>query len=85
MKPGLISNCPLKFVCSKKWSDLRETDDSGRRFCTDCKKPVYLCHTEADFERRRRAGECVALESGGTESDQLDCYSVGIPADDPFL
>jgi hypothetical protein len=62
MKPGLISNCPLKFVCSKKWSDLRpETDDSGRRFCTDCKKPVYLCRTEEDFDKRRHAGECVAL------------------------
>jgi hypothetical protein len=31
-EPSLISNCPLKFVCSKKWSDLRaDADDSGRR------------------------------------------------------
>jgi hypothetical protein len=45
----------------EKCADLRETDDSERRFCKDCNKPVYLCHTEADFEKRRRAGECVAL------------------------
>jgi hypothetical protein len=58
----MISNCPLKFVCSKKWSDLRvEAEDSARRFCTDCNKPVYLCQSEAEFEKRRSAGECVAL------------------------
>jgi hypothetical protein len=63
----MISNCPLKFVCSKKWSDLRvEAEDAARRFCTDCNKPVYQCQTKAEFEKRRSAGACVAL----AQSDQ---------------
>lgn len=75
----MISNCPLKFICSKAWSDLRaEGSDPGRRFCTDCKKPVYQCRTEAEFELRRRAGECVALDRGEFESIQL----LGLPGDD---
>jgi hypothetical protein len=80
MKPGLISNCPLKFVCSKRWSDLRaETVDSSRRFCTDCNKPVYLCRTEEDFEKRRRAGECVAL----TQPDQWESQELlGFPEEE---
>lgn len=76
MKPERISNCPLKFVCSKKWSDLRETDEPGRRFCTDCNKPVYLCRTKVDFEKRGSAGECVALELAVIESDHWDVLDV---------
>lgn len=35
----MISNCPLKFVCSQTWSDLRPEDtDPDCRFFTDCKE-----------------------------------------------
>lgn len=92
MKPERISGCPLKFVCSKKWADLSiEEDDPRRRLCTECKKPVYLCQDEAEFAKRRRAGECVAImlettpekvsqsEERRHDSDEGDHLTLGVP------
>jgi hypothetical protein len=79
-----VGNCLFSFVCTKRWADLTEvTGPTDRRFCSTCKKDVYLCRTQEEFAARGRAGECVAIrdvEGHGTESDG-DILSGDFPDD----
>jgi|SRR5579871_709276 len=49
----------FKFLCPKVWQDLEPTDEETVRFCSSCRRNVYLCTSREDIDRH--AGECVAL------------------------
>jgi hypothetical protein len=76
-----IGNCPFSFVCSKKWSELREDSASHNvRFCMDCKKSVFLCETESEFNQHSRAGHCVAVNVNTSDEDEDSVHEImGLP------
>jgi len=56
-----IGNCPLKFVCSKKWENLTKTDNPRTRHCDSCDRTVHLCNSRKEYQRHLAEGACVAL------------------------
>ncbi|WP_179318843.1 hypothetical protein [Winogradskyella helgolandensis] len=66
-----INKSLFKNPCSKSYSDLIETNDDDIKFCSDCKKNVYLVYNEVEFEKRKELEQCVAL---GTEKNIYDKY-----------
>ena len=54
--------CKFKTLCDKKWGDLRTIAGEDRvRYCQDCEKPVFLCHTEEDLIAHAEASHCISL------------------------
>lgn len=56
-KPEFKKRCPLK------WSDIKETDVEGIRFCRVCDRNVYECKTPEEFMKLGNEGKCVAVMS----------------------
>jgi hypothetical protein len=52
-----------------KWEDLSETGGENVRYCGECNRRVYLCHSDQDTVLRALGGECVARE--GPDSIEL--------------
>lgn len=61
--PGADSSvkCKFSFVCDKRWDELKETADTGVRFCDGCRKNVHLCYFPEDAAEAIREKRCVAL------------------------
>lgn len=58
--------CEFRFQCDKQWRDLSEVKgEVDVRYCTDCTKPVFLCHTYAELAVHVAQAHCVAIEDGG--------------------
>ena len=53
--------------CSKKWNDLVDTNNNKEKYCTDCKKNVYLVSSEEEMIKRKKLQQCVAINT--TEVD----------------
>jgi hypothetical protein len=51
----------FEFLCPKTWEKLSLTDDADMRFCSVCRKDVFLCSTPEDFIEFGRSGKCVAI------------------------
>jgi len=60
-----IKHCNLfGSECSQKWESFSKIEKSERnvRFCDKCEKKVYLCKTDAEYEKQKIAGNCVAVD-----------------------
>ena len=66
LKMTRIENCMIKFKCSQRWEHLAPTEDSNKRYCSQCEQSVYACRNDAQIAKHVRAGECVAI------MDELD-------------
>ena len=66
-----INKVLFKSPCSKSYFDLIETNDNDIKFCSDCKKNVYLVYNDEDFEKRKELEQCVAI---GTETNIYNKY-----------
>jgi len=72
--PKGMNTCSLSYKCPLAWEDLEGKDKI--RHCNECKKDVFWCDNEADFERHAAKENCVAfLLSNNPEP------LVGIPAE----
>lgn len=71
-----IRNCPFRFRCTQKWSQLQETPDSLVRFCGECQKNVHYCSSDGEIAAALRSNKCVAMEI---------FPSLGKPAEDEFM
>lgn len=57
--------CEFRFQCDKQWRDLSEVKgEDGVRYCADCTKPVFLCHTYDELAEHVAQAHCVAIEDG---------------------
>lgn len=56
-----IRNCIFRFKCTAKWEELSETQNSDARFCTDCQKQVYFCHSDEELVKAVKLNRCVAI------------------------
>jgi len=62
MKSIAINNCEYEFEykCPLEWKNLEKTEDSQVRFCNECKKNVYRCKTNKDFDKHIQLNHCIA-------------------------
>src|SRR5262249_25588637 len=61
-----IENCmpPFKFRCPRQWEELSRTRHGDAvRFCSECGKHVYYCHTLEDAWGHASVGRCVAISA----------------------
>ncbi len=57
-------------TCGKRWEDLEpDSEQAGRRHCSDCSRFVYRADSEDAFETLRSEGHCVnvPMEMGRPE------------------
>lgn len=77
-----IRNCPFAFRCDRKWTGLKRTANPDVRFCGDCEREVYRCHTDAQLVESVALNRCVAIRVedyvGGPER-----ILMGVPAEPP--
>jgi hypothetical protein len=68
------ADCEMKFVCSKKWDELAETELDGVRFCGGCKKAVFYASTAAELRVAAERGLCVYIvpDSAASTLHNLD-------------
>jgi hypothetical protein len=59
----IITKNIFKNPCSKEWHKLIETDDNNLKYCSDCRKNVYLVKTEEELIIRKNLEQCVAIDS----------------------
>lgn len=57
-----IRNCPFAFRCDRKWSALKRTADPDVRFCGDCQREVYRCHTDRELVEAVALNRCVTIQ-----------------------
>ena len=55
------AKCEMQVVCNKKWEQLSPTDESGIKFCGDCKKLVFYTETAAELNLAAKRGLCVYI------------------------
>jgi len=53
----------FEFRCSQRWSEMEPTGDERKRFCLQCERHVFWCHTVAEAGLRAYQGECIAIPS----------------------
>jgi uncharacterized protein (TIGR02996 family) len=54
----------FRFLCDRRWEDLRTTDDGAVRFCDACRQNVHYCDTITEARRHADDGHCVAVDLG---------------------
>jgi uncharacterized protein (TIGR02996 family) len=59
----------FRFLCERKWEDLRTTDHGAERFCDDCQQGVHYCDTITEARQHARRGHCVAVDLGVIRRD----------------
>jgi len=59
---GSIRNCGIRMrvVCPRAWDGLQKTAQPDVRHCTECKRDVHFCATDAETIAHARAGHCIA-------------------------
>lgn len=55
------AKCQMQLVCNKEWEQLSPTDESGIKFCGDCKKLVFYTQTAAELNLAAKRGLCVYI------------------------
>lgn len=85
--PLNFKNCVMHFECHQNWHNLEITEDVKVKFCTECKKNVYVVKEVDEYESAIREGKCVAIFK-----DKLLLPTMGVPSrydqfdnDDPDL
>jgi hypothetical protein len=54
----------MNFVCTKKWNEMKPTENRKVRFCGDCKKNVYFCEDIVEARELGDQGCCIGLDVG---------------------
>ncbi|WP_394175908.1 hypothetical protein [Thalassotalea litorea] len=63
MSKPKIRNCSIGKKCSQKWKQLTETEDSDLRYCGECDKGVYFCHSPEELAMHIMENHCVAISN----------------------
>lgn len=58
----LHTRCALAFACDVGWDEMAPGATAEVRRCARCARDVFRVRTEAEFQARALAGECVAFE-----------------------
>ncbi|MEY2907210.1 MAG: hypothetical protein RLZZ408_1681 [Verrucomicrobiota bacterium] len=76
-----IANCKVEFTfqCPKQWENLLPTDNVDIRFCSVCRRNVYLCDTLEEVHGHAALGDCIAIAQPG-----VSMMMVGEPAGEPL-
>jgi hypothetical protein len=53
--------------CPKRWDDLIGVPFDKVKFCSECKKNVYLVKTREELIKRSKAGQCVSIDLSSFE------------------
>lgn len=56
-----IRNCTFAYRCDRQWSKLKKTRDPDVRYCGDCQREVFFCHTDAALVEAIALNRCVAI------------------------
>jgi len=55
--------CTFKFQCDKQWEDLNKiTENRNVRYCSDCRKPVFMCNSYEELAEHAERSECIAFK-----------------------
>jgi uncharacterized protein (TIGR02996 family) len=60
----------FRFLCDRRWEDLRTTGDGAVRFCDSCRQSVHYCDTITEARRHAEDGHCVAVDLGVIRRDR---------------
>lgn len=70
-----FNNSPAEFTllkCSFEWGQLKETNESDIRHCSQCNTAVHFCYDDEDIVRNIRVNNCIAfLDSTKTEMPEI--------------
>lgn len=70
-------NCDFKYRCTKTWDELDTVPSTtSARECSDCKKLVFMCTTDAEIALAMRENWCIAVP---TESADNQPFMLGLP------
>ena len=58
-----IRNCEFKYKCEKTWGSLEslESYPKGIKYCSTCKRDVFLVETDLDLKKAVWSNHCVAI------------------------
>ncbi len=54
----------FRYLCDRRWEDLRPTDDNAVRSCDSCGENVHYCDTITQAREHAWAGHCIAVDLG---------------------
>ena len=54
-----IQDC-FEFICPERWENLKFTDQSGVKSCTQCDRKVYKATNKSELLKLGREGKCAA-------------------------
>jgi|GEM_PF-3592211 len=56
--------CTFKFQCDKQWEELSKISENRNvRYCSDCRKPVFMCNSYEELAEHAERSECIAFKS----------------------
>lgn len=73
-----IRNCTFAFRCDQQWQKLKNTQNSDVRFCGECQREVFFCHTDKELAEAITLNRCVAINVGDEERSQ-PIVTMGLP------
>jgi len=53
--------CELQFSCTQRWDDLDATDNASARYCSQCRKAVFMVKTKDALNLASALGRCVGI------------------------
>jgi hypothetical protein len=60
--PNVPILCEFSFPCDRQWGELKEiSGEDSVRYCGECSKPVFLCHSYDDLIEHVQESRCVAI------------------------
>ena len=65
-----------KFQCPQRWQDLSTTHKESIRYCSLCRKNVYLAHSASELNDLARQGACVAWPGDPDNREDTQDYMV---------
>lgn len=78
--------CRFKFICSRKWQDLENTESEDVKFCNHCEQSVYLAKTMEDFDQFAEEKKCTywagSKDGRGPYSDMQFVGALVLPHSD---
>lgn len=57
----------FRYRCPNRWETLAPTDESGVRYCEECRRNVYYCDSAETAARRARQGDCITVPAALTQ------------------
>jgi hypothetical protein len=72
----------FEFVCTKKWDEMKATENKKVRFCEGCSKNVYFCDNIMEARELGRQGCCIGIDVGveRRDTDLVEIAMFGRPS-----